>query len=87
MAKLEELGFIKTEGVGSQKYKYVLLLHPTTAIQNLRKKGAVATDWWNTYRARKTETKEMTFEQREAVKKKAERKAANKSKPEKRRQA
>ena len=70
MAVLENLGFIKTKGTGSQKYKYVLLLHPTTVIQRMREAGQISEDWWNSYTARKTETGELTFEQREAAHKK-----------------
>jgi hypothetical protein len=71
MAKLEELGFIKTKGAGSQPYKYVLLMHPTTVIQRLYEQGKVSEQWWNAYVSRKAETRELTFVQREALKSQA----------------
>ncbi|QEE27342.1 hypothetical protein FTW19_04530 [Terriglobus albidus] len=71
MAKLEELGFIKTKSAGASKYKYVLLMHPTTVIQNLRDQGKIEDRWWNMYIARKAETRELTYEQRDQQKKQA----------------
>lgn len=81
MAKLEELGFIKTKSVGAQKYKYVLLMHPTTVVEKLRKAGSIPDAWWNTYTVRQAATKEMTFDQRVANKNKAAKTAKAKRTP------
>ena len=40
MKLLEKLGFIKSRKVGNQQYKFVLLVHPTIAIINLRERLA-----------------------------------------------
>ena len=68
MRTLEKLGFIKTRRIGNQDFKYVLLVHPTTAIQHLRDSGRVSDHWWDTYRARQLETKEATHEMRISAK-------------------
>ena len=68
MAILEKVGFIRTVQVGNQSYKYVALVHPTTAIQHLKEKNKVPDEWWNAYQARKALTKEETFEQRASKK-------------------
>ena len=65
MAILEDLGFIKTKASGPHKYKYVLLMHPTTVMQNLRDGGKITEDLWNAYTNRKVLTGELTFEQRQ----------------------
>lgn len=64
MRLLEELGFIKTRKIGNQLFKYVVLIHPTTAIQQLRNQKRIPDHWWDTYRARQIETKEAAFEDR-----------------------
>ncbi len=64
MKLLEQIGFIKIEKVGN-RFKYVGIIHPTTAIQKLRDKGKVPENWWKAYVTRKAETKEPTYEQRE----------------------
>ncbi len=69
MKTLERLGFIRTRRVGNQDFKYVLLVHPTTVIKELRDKGKVPDHWWDTYRARQIETKEATHETRATAKK------------------
>jgi hypothetical protein len=69
MRTLEKLGFIKARRVGNQDFKYVLLVHPTVAIQWLRDAGKVPDYWWDTYRARQLETKEATYETRVSAKK------------------
>jgi len=69
MRTLEKLGFIRTRRVGNQDFKYVLLVHPTTAIWRLRDVGKVSDHWWDTYCARQLETKEPTYETRTATKK------------------
>jgi hypothetical protein len=65
MKILEDNGFIRTLQVGNQRYKYVAIVHPTTAVQQLRSKKKVNENWWNAYLANKRESKEPTFEQRE----------------------
>lgn len=65
MRILEENGFIRTAEVGNQRYKYVAIIHPTTAVQRLRDGNKVPNRWWNAYVARKLETREATHEQRE----------------------
>jgi hypothetical protein len=65
MRILEENGFIRTAEVGNQPYKYVAIIHPTTAVQGLRDDKKVPVRWWNAYVARKLETREATHEQRE----------------------
>lgn len=62
MSILEENGFIKTKKVGNQRFKYVAIIHPTTAIQRLYEKGKVAESWWDAYIVCKRETKEATYE-------------------------
>jgi hypothetical protein len=90
MKILEENGFIRTLQVGIQRYRYVAIVHPTTAVQMLRDQKRVDENWWNAYLANKRESKEPTSEQRQkkiasakkvvsmpsAVKKKATAKAA-----------
>ena len=63
MKVLEDLGFIKAELVGT-RYKYVLLIHPTTAIQKLREAGRIPDNWWKAYRDRQSEAGEATYEER-----------------------
>jgi hypothetical protein len=65
MKILEENGLIRTAEVGNQRYKYVAIVHPTTAVQRLRDDKRVPNKWWNAYVARKLETREATHEQRE----------------------
>jgi hypothetical protein len=68
MKILEDNGFIRTLQVGNQRYKYVAIVHPTIAVQQLRNKKKVDENWWNAYLANKRESKEPTFEQRELKK-------------------
>jgi DNA-binding Lrp family transcriptional regulator len=65
MKVLEQAGFIKTVEVGNQKYKYVAIVHPTTAIQQLRDAKKISDKWWNAYVALKVQTREGKHEQRE----------------------
>lgn len=65
MRMLEEIGFIKTKQIGNQRYKFVLLVHPTVAVQQLRNEGKVDDVWWDAYHHRKIEVKEDTFEERQ----------------------
>lgn len=64
MRILEELGFIRTKHIGNQRFKYVLIVHPTVVIQRLYETKKISTQWWETYRARQIETKEALFEER-----------------------
>jgi hypothetical protein len=68
MKILEDSGFILTVPVGNQRYRYVAIVHPTTAIQQLRDKKRIPDNWWNAYIANKRETKEPTYAEREKKK-------------------
>jgi hypothetical protein len=68
MKVLEDTGFIKSRMVSNQSYKYVLLVHPTIVVKQLRDNGKVSDHWWDTYRARQMETKEATYEDRQSAK-------------------
>jgi hypothetical protein len=68
MKTLEKNGFIKTKRIGNQRYKYVLIVHPTVAVQRLREKGKVADVLWDAFRARQIEVKDDTYEERQAKK-------------------
>jgi hypothetical protein len=61
---LEKIGLIKTQGLGAQKLKYILLMHPVNVVQTLKKAGEVDGGWWDTYQARQLEVKEPTYEDR-----------------------
>lgn len=62
MKILEDLGFIKSKESGNQQYKYVVLVHPTIAVQRLYEKGKVPRKWWETYRPRQIEVTEAPYE-------------------------
>lgn len=64
MNVLEKNGVIKTKRIGNQMFKYVLLIHPTTVVETLRRAGHVDDAWLDTYRDRQLETKELTFKAR-----------------------
>ena len=64
MKILEENGFIRTVKVGN-RFKFVAIVHPTTAVQHLRESGKIPENWWKAYIERKIETKEPTYEQHE----------------------
>ncbi len=86
MKILEEKGFIKTKRIANQQYRYVLLIHPTAAIERLRQQGMIDDSWLETYSDRQLETKERTFDVRDDARKMAEQAAAkviqmNASKP------
>jgi hypothetical protein len=66
MKVLEETGFIKSKNLEGQRYKYVLLIHPTIAVQRLREAGKVEDQWWDSFRARQILTKEASYEERSA---------------------
>ncbi len=76
MELLENSAIIKTKRIGNQRYKYVLLVHPTTVVEKLRQAKKVDQHWLDTYVARQLETKEHSFEARK--KQKAATKAASK---------
>jgi len=67
MRLLEKLGFIKIQGVGPNQFKYVLIVHPSTAIHELNQKGLVPKDWMDVYRDRCIVTKELSYESRQAI--------------------
>jgi hypothetical protein len=58
MQLLEKLGFIKTKGVGGQRYKLVLLTDPLSAVASLYRRGCVPEAWWEAYVLRLLETRE-----------------------------
>ena len=71
MRLLESLGFIKIKGIGPSPYKYVLIVHPSTAIHELEQKGLVQKEWMDVYRDRCAITKELSYEDRQAARKRA----------------
>ena len=48
---------------GNQKHKYVLLVHPTIVIKALHDQGKIEGHWWDAYRQRQIESKELTYYQ------------------------
>ncbi len=68
MSLLEKNGIIKIKQIGGQRYKYVLLVHPTAVVEKLRQEGKVEPRWWDTYRDRQLETKELTYKARKKAK-------------------
>ncbi len=62
---LEKIGFIKTKKIGNHRFKYVLLVHPTYSIEQLRVAGKVPEGWLDTYKARKIETREASYQDRQ----------------------
>jgi hypothetical protein len=63
MQLLAKLGLIKIQSSGNQKYRYVLLVHPSLVIEKLRKQGDVIDEsWWSAYVARRQETKESSYQ-------------------------
>lgn len=71
MRTLESLGFIKIQGVGPNQFKYILMVHPVTAIHELDQKGHVPKDWMAVYRDRRIVTKELSYEDRQAARQRA----------------
>ena len=61
MALLEQNGFIRIKGTGNQRFKYVLLIHPTAVIEKLRTENKVDPHWLSTYQMRQIETKELNY--------------------------
>jgi hypothetical protein len=70
MKILETNGFIKIHRIAG-RIRYVLIVHPTTVVQQLREGKKVSQEWWDAFVERKRETKEPTFEQREKKKRAA----------------
>jgi len=58
MALLETLGFIKSERIANQPYRYVLLLEPAMIVEKLAKQDLVDHEWRSTYEARRLQTGE-----------------------------
>src|SRR5262249_35848018 len=67
MRTLESLGFIKIKAVGPNAFKYVLIVHPSTAIHGLEQKGLIPADWMAVYRDRCIVTKELSYHERQAA--------------------
>ena len=65
MKILEHSGFIRIAGIGLRPFRYVAIVHPTTAVQRLRDCKKVPDIWWEAYLANKRETKEATFDERQ----------------------
>ena len=68
MKVLEKNGFILTKRIGNQRYKYVLIVHPTVAVQRLRERAKVNDVLWDAFRARQIEVKDDTYEERQKKK-------------------
>ena len=66
MKVLEGTGLIKIQSKGFRKYAYVLLVHPTLVIDELREEGKVSDEWWSIYQSRRIETKEPSAEELKA---------------------
>jgi hypothetical protein len=67
MKILEDNGFINVKEIGGQRYKYVLLVHPTAVVERLRAAGKVSQKWLDAYKDRQLETKELTFKARKKM--------------------
>jgi hypothetical protein len=69
MRVLRDNGFIKTVPIGAQEFGHVLLVHPTTVVEELRKAGKITDPRWLTaYKEIQVESKELTFEQKTKAK-------------------
>jgi len=71
MILLEKNGFIRIKGSGNQRFKYVLLVHPTAVVEKLRIEGKIDKHWLDTYEMRQIETKEQSYAARMKAKKKS----------------
>jgi hypothetical protein len=67
MRTLASLGFIKIKAVGANPFKYILIVHPSTAIHELNKAGKLPEGWMDVYRDRCIVTKELLYEERQAA--------------------
>jgi hypothetical protein len=68
MKLLEKNGIIRVKQIGGQRYKYVLLVHPTAVVEKFRHESKVDDAWRDAYRDRQMETKELSFNARRKVK-------------------
>ena len=64
MRCLERLGFIKIKGIGKHAFKYVALVHPVAALEELRGKNLVPQDWWDAFTDRRIQTGELSYQER-----------------------
>ena len=71
MRLLASLGFIKIKAVGANPFKYVLIVHPSTVIHELGEKGLVPEEWMAVYRDRCIVTKELSYEERQAARRRS----------------
>jgi hypothetical protein len=67
MRLLEKLGFIKIKAIGNHTFKYVLIVHPTTAIHCLKEQGKIPQKLWDAYRDRQIQTKEPSYSERQLL--------------------
>jgi hypothetical protein len=58
---LEGAGIIKIRQMGSKRFAYVLLVHPSVFVPALRDAGKVDPEWWEAYRHRQLETGEVAL--------------------------
>ena len=71
MKRLEALGFIKIKGIGKQAFKYILIVHPSQVVKSLLEQNKLPEGWWDAYRDRRIQTKEPSYEERQALKARA----------------
>jgi hypothetical protein len=69
MKTLEEQGFIKTKPLGSQLYKYVVIIHPGKVMQKLYDDGLIEEPLWEVFRQRQNDVKESPSRKRSQQKK------------------
>ncbi len=62
---LEENGFIKTKKIGNHQFRYVLLVHPGYAVEQLRAAGKVPDDWYDAYKNRRIDAGERSYKDRQ----------------------
>lgn len=58
MKTLEEKGFIKTKSLGSQLYKFVIIVHPAKVMQKLYDDGLIEKSLWEVFQQRQQDVKE-----------------------------
>ncbi|HUX68694.1 MAG TPA: hypothetical protein VMV31_14505 [Terriglobales bacterium] len=61
MRILADAGFIRIQAVGGQPYKYVLLVHPGRAVEQLKRQDKVHAEWLSAYADRKRTTREPDY--------------------------
>jgi len=81
MRSLEALGFIKIKGIGPNEFKYVFIVHPSTAIHKLETQGRLPAGWMDVYKDRRFVTKELSYEDRQVLRNRARIQEVEKSKP------